>query len=193
MGMALAVAVAGTLASAPIASAYDAFVTIPSAGYTTTTSDAKMGAIAGTMKIDTWSFGVTSNATPTALDRNIKPSFGTFTFSKAVDENSSRIYLDDLPNAKQLKDVIVTVRHAGEPKPTFLKYCFRDVKFNLYRTAGAPGGGSWPTEEVGFVYRTMTTSFTPQDRSTGGMLTPIKRGWDVVGRVLVGSTILASC
>jgi type VI secretion system secreted protein Hcp len=124
-----------------------------------------------------WSFGATTSVSPTNTGNGVgkvKPQ--PFVIVKRVDK-ASPILFKSCATGKHFPSVTLTARKRAAKDP-YLQVVIRDVYISSYRMT--PGSvDALPLDVVGFDYRSVLITFTPQNPD-GSLGTPVKAGFDFV-------------
>ncbi len=125
----------------------------------------------------TWSFGVTSSASPltTGGGASGKSKPTDFTFVAPTSKASPKLY-QLVCTGKRVKSVVLTARRSGEVPQEYLTVTMNDALVTSYQVAPGETDG-YPLDVVRLDYAKITYSYRPQNRD-GSPGTAITFGFD---------------
>lgn len=153
----------------------DYFLKIPSvSGESVTTGHI------GEINIDSFSWGVSSQATPGSASTSGKSVFEGIQFTKRLDSSSLHIFKASA-DGKALSTATFTIhRHAASGEPHIDSYIIKltGVKVKSYSVRGSPS--EFPIEQVAFTFDKIEIEYKKVKMANGILTTDsFKAGWDL--------------
>ena len=134
---------------------------------------------AGTIEIDSFSWGVTNSGTHSAGTGggSGKASFQDLHFTMGVNKSSPLLMLA-CAEGKHIPKAVLFVRKQGGDQQEFYTITLKDVLISSYQSGGHAGGGSVPSDQFSLNFTEIKYEYKPQKKD-GSLDSAQAAGWNV--------------